>query len=66
MIKRFLSLSVERRAVIVQWLYERYVLKPLADQAGVDRITQELYVEFTPDPELEATAEMLITDPVVH
>ncbi len=64
MIKRFLKLSEKRKAELSHWLYVRYVLTPLARKHG--RGGMELYVEFTPDAELEAQIEKDTTGPRVH
>ena len=51
MIKRFLSLSVEKRARLVIWLYFRYVEKPAIEE--LERLWEEsdegLEIVFEPE-----------------
>jgi hypothetical protein len=51
MIKEFLKLSIEDRARLVIWLYDRYVVKPALDEMNeIDMLfdlAEELQVELT-------------------
>ena len=56
MIKKFLSLSVERKALIVLWLYDRYVVGPALDEL------QEMGMQVEFEPEFVVFEEK----PVIH
>ena len=51
MIQEFLKLSIEDRARLVIWLYDRYVVKPALDEMNeIDMLfdlAEELQVELT-------------------
>ena len=65
MVKKFIS-----------WLYEKYVLLPIAQEHGAKSVTQETYltfepeqetyITFEPDPEFNAQIEKNTTGPKVH
>lgn len=58
MIKRFLTLSVERRARLIIWLYHRYVVRPALKELE----EMGMLVEF--DSPFETWIEE--DDPVLH
>ena len=59
MIKRFLSLSVEKRARLVIWLYFRYVEKPAIEE--LERLWEE-----NDDRQFETVFEPDMDKPSVH
>ena len=58
MIKRFLSLSVEKRARLIIWLYFRYVEKPAIEE--LERLIEE------EDREFDIVFEPDFDKPVIH
>ena len=59
MIKRFLSLSVERRARLIIWLYFRYVEKPAIEEF-------ERLIEEEEDREFDIVFAPDFEKPVIH
>lgn len=51
---------------LIIWLYGKYVLAPMAKRHGAKSITQEFYIDFDPDPVLDAQIEKDATQPRVH
>ena len=59
MIKRFLSLSVEKRARLIIWLYFRYVEKPAIEEL-------ERLIEEEEDRQFATVFEPDFEKPVIH
>lgn len=50
----------------ITWLYERYVLVPMAREHGADEIQVQTYIEFEPDPAIDAQIEKNMKRPEIH